>query len=72
KPNASGLAAAFGLVFSVVAQILMVLEYRENWLVWLIVDAVYVSLYWSQDLKFTSLLYVLFTAIALRGWINWR
>jgi len=63
---------AFGLVFSVVAQILMVLEYRENWLVWLIVDAVYVSLYWSQDLKFTSLLYVLFTAIALRGWINWR
>jgi nicotinamide mononucleotide transporter len=63
---------AFGLVFSVVAQILMVLEYRENWLVWLIVDVVYVSLYWSQDLKFTSLLYVLFTAIALRGWINWR
>ncbi|MFM1778797.1 MAG: hypothetical protein RL741_1415 [Actinomycetota bacterium] len=63
---------AFGLVFSVVAQILMVLEYRENWLVWLIVDAVYVSLYWSQDLKFTSLLYLLFTAIALRGWINWR
>ena len=63
---------AFGLVFSVVAQILMVLEFRENWLVWLIVDAVYVGLYWSQDLKFTSLLYVLFTAIALRGWINWR
>jgi len=50
----------------------MVLEYRENWLVWLIVDVVYVSLYWNQDLKFTSLLYVLFTAIALRGWINWR
>ena len=63
---------AFGLVFSVIAQVLMVLQYRENWLVWLIVDVVYVSLYWNQDLKFTSLLYVLFTGIALRGWINWR
>ena len=63
---------AFGLVFSVVAQVIMVLQYRENWVVWLIVDAAYVALYWSQDLKFTSLLYVVFTAVALRGWINWK
>jgi len=63
---------AFGLVFSVIAQVLMVLEYRENWMLWFIVDALYVALYWSQDLKFTSLLYVLFTAIAIRGWINWQ
>lgn len=63
---------AFGLVFSVIAQVLMVLQFRENWLVWLIVNIVYVGLYWSQDLKFTSLLYVVFAAIALRGWINWQ
>lgn len=63
---------AFGLVFSVVAQVIMVLEYRENWAVWFIVDAAYTALYWTQDLKFTSLLYVVFTAIALRGWINWK
>jgi nicotinamide mononucleotide transporter len=63
---------AFGLIFSAVAQVLMVLEYRENWFLWFIVDAVYVALYWSQDLKFTSLLYVLFTAIAIRGWVNWE
>lgn len=69
---AAAMPDAFGLVFSVVAQILMVLEFRENWVVWLIVDAAYVALYWSQGLKFTSLLYVLFTGIALRGWINWR
>jgi nicotinamide mononucleotide transporter len=63
---------AFGLIFSAVAQVLMVLEYRENWFLWFIVDAVYVALYWSQDLKFTSLLYALFTAIAIRGWVNWE
>ena len=63
---------AFGLVFSVIAQVLMVLQFRENWIAWLIVNIVYVGLYWSQDLKFTSLLYVAFAAIALRGWINWQ
>ncbi len=63
---------AFGLVFSVIAQVLMVLQFRENWLVWLVVNIVYVGLYWSQDLRFTSLLYVVFAAIALRGWVNWQ
>lgn len=69
---AAALPDAFGLVFSVIAQVLMVLQFRENWIAWLVVNVVYVGLYWSQDLKFTSLLYVVFTAIALRGWINWK
>jgi nicotinamide mononucleotide transporter len=63
---------AFGLVFSVIAQVLMVLQFRENWVLWFVVNVVYVALFWSQDLKFTSLLYVVFAAIALRGWINWQ
>lgn len=69
---AAALPDAFGLVFSVIAQILMVLQFRENWVVWFVVNVVYVALFWSQDLKFTSLLYVVFAAIALRGWINWQ
>jgi nicotinamide mononucleotide transporter len=63
---------AFGLVFSLIAQVIMVLQFRENWIVWLVVDLFYVGLYWSQDLKFTSLLYIAFSAIALRGWVNWQ
>jgi nicotinamide mononucleotide transporter len=63
---------AFGLVFSVIAQVLMVLQFRENWVLWFVVNIVYVALYWSQDLKFTSLLYVVFAAIAMRGWLNWQ
>lgn len=69
---AAALPDAFGLVFSLIAQVIMVLQFRENWLVWLVVDLLYVGLYWSQDLKFTSLLYIAFSAIALRGWINWK
>jgi nicotinamide mononucleotide transporter len=69
---AAALPDAFGLVFSVIAQVLMVLEFRENWVLWFVVNVVYVALFWSQDLKFTSLLYVGFAAIALRGWFNWQ
>jgi nicotinamide mononucleotide transporter len=69
---AAALPDAFGLVFSVIAQVLMVLEFRENWVLWFGVNVVYVALFWSQDLKFTSLLYVVFAAIALRGWFNWQ
>ena len=69
---AAALPDAFGLVFSIIAQVLMVLQFRDNWAVWFVVNIVYVALFWSQDLKFTSLLYVVFAAIALRGWINWQ
>jgi nicotinamide mononucleotide transporter len=69
---AAALPDAFGLVFSIIAQVLMVLQFRDNWMVWFVVNVVYVGLFWSQDLKFTSLLYVVFAAIALRGWLNWQ
>ena len=62
---------SFGLVFSVVAQVIMVMEYTETWFLWFVVDAMYTVLYATQGLWFTSLLYVAFTAIAVRGWLHW-
>ena len=62
---------SFGLVFSVIAQIIMVLEFRENWTLWFVVDGVYSVEYFTQNLTFTGALYVLFTFIAVRGWLKW-
>jgi nicotinamide mononucleotide transporter len=56
---------------SLTAQILMVYEKYESWVLWLIVDAGYVALYATQDLLFTSLLYVIFTFLAALGWRKW-
>ena len=56
---------------SLTAQILMVYEKYESWILWLIVDAGYVALYATQDLLFTSLLYVVFTFLAALGWRKW-
>lgn len=62
---------SFGLVFSVLAQFIMVKEYTETWAIWFVVDAVYTVLYATQGLWFTSVLYFAFTLIAIRGWIKW-
>jgi nicotinamide mononucleotide transporter len=56
---------------SLAAQILMVYEKYENWVLWLIVDAGYVALYASQGLLFTTVLYIAFTIMAALGWRTW-
>jgi nicotinamide mononucleotide transporter len=59
------------LLGSISAQLLMVYQKFDNWVIWLIVDAGYVALYASQGLLFTALLYVLFTILAAIGWGTW-
>lgn len=62
---------SFGLIFSIVAQVIMVKEYTETWFIWFVVDAVYTIEYAFQGLWFTSVLYAVFTLIAIRGWLKW-
>ena len=68
---ASTYADAILFFGSLSAQILMVYEKFENWVMWLVVDAGYVALYASQDLPFTTALYVTFTILAAMGWVKW-
>ena len=59
------------LLGSIAAQLLMVYQKYDNWVLWFIVDGAYVALYASQGLLFTALLYVLFTMMAAIGWGTW-
>jgi nicotinamide mononucleotide transporter len=68
---ASTYADAILFFGSLSAQILMVYEKFESWIIWLVVDAGYVALYASQDLPFTTALYVTFTILAAIGWGKW-
>jgi nicotinamide mononucleotide transporter len=68
---ASTYADAILFFGSLSAQILMVYQKYETWILWLIVDFGYVALYVSQGLLFTSLLYVAFTILAALGWGKW-
>lgn len=70
-----GAAAAYPdtllLLGSMAAQILMVLQKFETWVLWFLVNIGYVALYASQDLLFTTVLYVVFTIMAVIGWKAW-
>jgi nicotinamide mononucleotide transporter len=68
---ASTYADAILFFGSLSAQILMVYQKFESWIIWLVVDIGYVALYASQDLLFTSILYVTFTILAALGWSKW-
>ena len=63
---------AFLLVGSLVAQILMVYEKVESWILWLIVDAAGTMQYALLGYWFTAVLYAAFTAIAVLGWKRWH
>ncbi len=63
---------AFLLIGSLVAQILMVYEKVESWVLWLIVDAAGTIEYAILGYWFTAVLYAAFTAIALIGWKRWN
>jgi nicotinamide mononucleotide transporter len=63
---------SFILLGSLIAQILMVREKFEAWPIWFVVNIVATIHYARQDLWFTSLLYVVFTIIAVIGWRKWQ
>lgn len=58
--------------FSLVAQVLLTRKWIENWLIWIVVDAVYVAMYLTQSLLLTAALYVAFLVLALLGWKGWK
>jgi nicotinamide mononucleotide transporter len=44
----------------------------ENWLYWIAIDVVAAALYGSQGLHATAVLYVLYAALAVRGYRAWQ
>lgn len=44
----------------------------ENWIYWIIGDVISVPLYLYKGLAFTSLQYLIFTIIAIYGYLSWR
>ena len=62
---------AFLLIGSLVAQIMMVRQKYEAWIVWLIVDLAGTVQYAMLGYWFTSVLYAMFTVIAVIGWKRW-
>lgn len=66
------LADAFTTALSIVAMWMLARKYIEQWIAWIAVDAVCVGLHFYKQIFLYSLLYTIYTAIAVIGYRNWR
>ena len=62
---------SFATAASIVAQILMVWSFAENWLVWLSTNVIYIYLNYSTDSWFLMFLYLSFLVLSIQGWMQW-
>ena len=67
-PNIDGFLTAGSLV----GQFLLSRKKVENWIVWIIVDILYVGLYVYKGLMLTAVLYALFVVLAGIGLVAWQ
>lgn len=69
--NTSHLDAAV-TVFSLVATWLTARKILESWLLWIAIDIAATFMYFLKELHATTLLYVLFTIMAIYGYFKWK
>ena len=58
--------------YSIVGQALLNFKIIENWVVWAVVDIVYVVIYVQQRLPLTAALYAFFVVLCVKGYVDWR
>ena len=62
---------SFTTVFSIIATYMTTKKVLGNWLYWIVIDLVSIYLYFSRDLHLTSLLFIMYTIIAIFGYFSW-
>jgi nicotinamide mononucleotide transporter len=70
--NPAPLRDASILVFSLVAQLMTARKWLENWLLWIVINAVSIVLYLERGLYPTMALYVALLVLAVDGYRKWR
>ncbi|WKN33636.1 nicotinamide riboside transporter PnuC [Porifericola rhodea] len=63
---------AFTTSFSFVGTYMLARKKLENWVLWIVVDAVAAGIYFYKELYLLSLLYFLYLGLASYGFFNWR
>jgi nicotinamide mononucleotide transporter len=59
-------------VWSLIATGLTIRHFIENWPLWIIINLTASGMYFQKELLLTSLLYLIFTDMAIEGWIIWK
>lgn len=73
--NLGGMVAALDALtaaISLAAQFLLNRKVLQSWILWIIVDIIYIPLYFYRGYYATMVLYVIFLGLAIQGWIAWN
>ena len=57
---------------SFLAQYLIAKKKIENWIIWIIVNVVYIFVYLQKDLSLYAILYCVYLFLAIQGYYQWR
>ncbi|MFD2246121.1 nicotinamide riboside transporter PnuC [Pontibacter ruber] len=57
---------------SLIGYWMMAKKQLENWIVWLVVDVIYVGVYLYKELYLTSGLYFIFLILCIIGYLDWK
>jgi len=63
---------AAGTTLSLIAQWMIAKKKIENWLLWIVVNILYVGIYYFKHLHLYMVLYALFLGMAVAGYYQWR
>jgi nicotinamide mononucleotide transporter len=63
---------SFLMCASLAAQWMIAKKFIENWIVWIVVDIIYIPLYYIKHLPLTTLLYFIFLLMAINGYTEWK
>ncbi len=62
----------FTTVFSLLTTWLIIQRKIENWIYWIVIDIVYIYLYYERGGYLFMLLFIVYTLLAVAGYLNWR
>jgi nicotinamide mononucleotide transporter len=72
EPSSFPYADSFVAVMSIMAQILLSIKKRENWILWIITDITAAAIYFMKGIYLVGIEYIIFGVIASVGLWNWN
>ncbi len=58
--------------FSLAGQWMLNMKLIENWIIWAVIDVIYVVMFINEKLYLTAALYALFIVLCAKGYVDWR
>lgn len=63
---------SFTTSFAIFATFMTIQKKLENWIYWIVVDFLYIFMYWSTGAYLFMMLYIVYCIIAVRGFFEWK